>query len=412
MKYVNFYSGTALALIASLLGSLGAATGQMAPPLIVGALLFTVLVLGWAGGASDSRHELDRLTRLEFGRQLLAQSHIRQRDQLEASNEALRAQVKDCQAAIEVFTAAQAGTMVRITALEGENGRLRARAADVDWPLHPFAIVYGRAMDSDNIELAAFDGKNYLFPDGDCFERDGDTLDGFMAEFLTHHQLEVRLIESAENAKKWHEAHSSASDRITVLEVENAELRKRPAIDVAPGAAGGVDHENDMAVDSFAAAIKAKLSTRSAAGGGSWNDPAQCSIEHLQGVLVEWVAKGDPVSVGALAMMIQQRGGRTALAQHQQNPLLALLALQPLVEPVYIGKALMAHREARVVLDGGTGPKAAVFLVNISLTSWTYTKETAEAYARGWNSGVRALRGALTEAVVVKLLSAAPAESE
>ena len=127
MKYVNFYSGMALVLIASLLGSLGSTTGELAPPLVLGALLATVLVLGWAGGASDARAELDRLTRLESGRQLLAQSHIRQRDQLEASNEALRAQVKDCQAAIEVFTAAQAGTMVRITALEGENTELQKR---------------------------------------------------------------------------------------------------------------------------------------------------------------------------------------------------------------------------------------------------------------------------------------------
>lgn len=218
MKFINFYSGTALALIASLLGSLGAATGEMAPPLIVGALLFTVLVLGWAGGASDSRHELDRLTRLESGRQLQMTCNAAARNRLEAANEALRAQVRDSQAAIELFTAAQAKNMIRITALESEN----------------------------------------------------------------------------------------------------AELRK---------------------------------------------------------------------------------------------PALALLALQPLVEPVYIGKALMAHREARVVLDGGTGPKAAVFLVNISLTSWTYTKETAEAYARGWNSGVRALRGALTEAVVVKLLPTAPSDN-
>ncbi|ATD62527.1 MAG: hypothetical protein ACOH2S_27490 [Janthinobacterium svalbardensis] len=127
MKYVNFYSGMALVMIASILGSLGSATGELAPPLILGALLFTVLVLGWAGGASDARHELDRLTRLESGRQLLAQSHIRQRDQLEEANETLRAKLKDCQAAIERFTAAQAGTMVRITALEGENAELRKR---------------------------------------------------------------------------------------------------------------------------------------------------------------------------------------------------------------------------------------------------------------------------------------------
>ena len=127
MKYVNLYSGMALVLIASLLGSLGSTTGELAPPLVLGALLATVLVLGWAGGASDARYELDRLTRLEAGRQLLAQSHIRQRDQLEASNEALRAQVKDCQAAIELFTTSQAKNMILITALEGENAELQKR---------------------------------------------------------------------------------------------------------------------------------------------------------------------------------------------------------------------------------------------------------------------------------------------
>ena len=127
MKFINFYSGTALALIASLLGSLGAATGEMAPPLIVGALLFTVLVLGWAGGASDSRHELDRLTRLESSRQLQMTCNAAARDRLEATNESLRAQARDSQAAIELFTAAQAATMVRITALESENAELQKR---------------------------------------------------------------------------------------------------------------------------------------------------------------------------------------------------------------------------------------------------------------------------------------------
>lgn len=127
MKFFNFYSGTALALIASLPGSLGAATGEMAPPLIVGALLFTLLVLGWAGGASDSRHELYRVTRLEAGRQLQMTCNAAAHDRLEATNEALRAQARDSQAAIELFTAAQAKNMVRIAALEGENAELRKR---------------------------------------------------------------------------------------------------------------------------------------------------------------------------------------------------------------------------------------------------------------------------------------------
>ena len=143
-------------------------------------------MLGWAGGASDARHELDRLTRLEAGRQLKATCDAAARDRLETAAEILRAQVRDSQAAIELFTATQAKNMIRITAPEGEN----------------------------------------------------------------------------------------------------VELRK---------------------------------------------------------------------------------------------PVLALLELQPLVEPVYIGKALMAHREARAVLSGGTGPVTAVHLVNIGLTGWVYTQETAEA---------------------------------
>ena len=127
MKFINFYSGTALVLIASLLGSLGNTTGDLAPPLVLGALLATVLVLGWAGGASDARHEVDRLTRLEAGRQLQMACNAAARDRLETAAEVLRAQVKDSQAAIELFTAAQAKNMIRITALEGENTELRKR---------------------------------------------------------------------------------------------------------------------------------------------------------------------------------------------------------------------------------------------------------------------------------------------
>lgn len=82
-------------------------------------------MLGWAGGASDARHELDRLTRLEAGRQLKATCDAAARDRLETAAEILRAQVRDSQAAIELFTATQAKNMIRITAPEGENVELR-----------------------------------------------------------------------------------------------------------------------------------------------------------------------------------------------------------------------------------------------------------------------------------------------
>ncbi len=75
----------------------------------------------------------------------------------------------------------------------------------------------------------------------------------------------------------------------------------------------------------------------------------------------------------------------------------ALKGEVPLVEPVYIGKALRAGRQARAELSGGIGPVAAVHLVNIGLTGWIYTKETAEAYANGYNDGVKHLRHAVLE---------------
>jgi hypothetical protein len=79
----------------------------------------------------------------------------------------------------------------------------------------------------------------------------------------------------------------------------------------------------------------------------------------------------------------------------------------PLQEPVYIGKALLAQREARVVLAGDTGPVAAVHLVNIGLTGWIYTKETAEAYAAGYNTALKQYRTALLQVANVRHLTAA-----
>ncbi|MCW3678876.1 hypothetical protein, partial [Burkholderia cenocepacia] len=71
--------------------------------------------------------------------------------------------------------------------------------------------------------------------------------------------------------------------------------------------------------------------------------------------------------------------------------------IEPLTEPVTIRKALLAGRTARVVLSGGDGPVAAVHLVNIGLTGWIHTKETAEAYAKGFNQAAKWMQDALLE---------------
>ena len=69
-------------------------------------------------------------------------------------------------------------------------------------------------------------------------------------------------------------------------------------------------HFDDLAVNRFAAAIKAKLAKKRSEGRGGWDDPKQCSAVFLSRLMRDHVEKGDPLDVGAFAMMLQQRGER------------------------------------------------------------------------------------------------------
>jgi len=67
-------------------------------------------------------------------------------------------------------------------------------------------------------------------------------------------------------------------------------------------------HSDDMAVDRFANAMKAKLAKKRLEGRGGWEDKSRCSNAFLSKLLSDHVGKGDPVDVGNFAMMIHQRG--------------------------------------------------------------------------------------------------------
>lgn len=71
-------------------------------------------------------------------------------------------------------------------------------------------------------------------------------------------------------------------------------------------------HPDDLAVDRFAIAMKAKLTEKRAEGRRGWDDPAECSAGYLSMLLVEHIEKGDPLDVGNLAMMLHERGDRIA----------------------------------------------------------------------------------------------------
>lgn len=68
---------------------------------------------------------------------------------------------------------------------------------------------------------------------------------------------------------------------------------------------------DDLAVDHFAGAMKTKMAISQAKGRSGWDDPNQCTVESLQAMLLDHVAKGDPVDVANFCMMLWIRGGRT-----------------------------------------------------------------------------------------------------
>ncbi|WP_341989801.1 hypothetical protein [Azorhizobium sp. AG788] len=87
----------------------------------------------------------------------------------------------------------------------------------------------------------------------------------------------------------------------------------KPAIDAARSVlAAEPSHADDLAVDRFAVAMKAKLAKKRAEGRGGWDDKGACSNSALTRLLRNHVEKGDPIDVGNLAMMIHQRGERVA----------------------------------------------------------------------------------------------------
>src|SRR5699024_1903728 len=78
----------------------------------------------------------------------------------------------------------------------------------------------------------------------------------------------------------------------------------------------GDQHPDDAAVDQFAAAMKPKLAKKRADGRSGWQGATEAGLSAL---LHEHVAKGDPLDVGNLAMMLHQNGQRVAALSHAEG---------------------------------------------------------------------------------------------
>lgn len=122
-----------------------------------------------------------------------------------------------------------------------------------------------------------------------------------------------------------------AADNVEALvEQARAALASQPAKPADVGGVVGdfyVVHGDDAAVDLFAAAMKKKMAESRAKGRDGWYDPEQCPAERLQRMLVDHLAKGDPVDVGNFAMMLFNRdlptaalAAQTALPEFSRDP--------------------------------------------------------------------------------------------
>ena len=120
-------------------------------------------------------------------------------------------------------------------------------------------------------------------------------------------------------------------------------------------------HPDDLAVDRFAEAMKAKLAKKRAEGRSGWEDKDQCSREHLSKLLREHVEKGDPLDIMNFSMMLHQRGETVAPASA--------------VEPVTWLPAEEAPRGVRALIRHRSGLVDVVYKTNNGepfLETWRY----------------------------------------
>lgn len=116
------------------------------------------------------------------------------------------------------------------------------------------------------------------------------------------------VCEAVANARKDAEAQLCTFDRALRMRVERLMKEPETNAEVKSGM-----HPDDIGVDRFSDAMKAKLAKKRAEGRGGWDNRDECTAEHLSYLLVQHIIKGDPLDVGNLAMMLHQRGDRIVI---------------------------------------------------------------------------------------------------
>jgi hypothetical protein len=143
-----------------------------------------------------------------------------------------------------------------------------------------------------------------------------------------------------------------------------------------------VVHPDDIAINRFADAMKAKMAKQRAKGYGGWNDKNDCPTNRLQQMLVNHISKGDPVDVANFAMMLWSRGERTEQPAQQQEPVaIDRLYIEALIEGLYQNEdpvSIDAAEEFERLLKTPASPPASKPWVGIDAGDWNKIAYTSE----------------------------------
>lgn len=130
-------------------------------------------------------------------------------------------------------------------------------------------------------------------------------------------ELEPTIIEGLATDTAAHIAASNPQVTISLCdEIERLRASEAKMREVAARTPPRIDeHSDDIAIDTFATAMKAKMARQRERGYGGWNDPTLCPVSRLAKMLQDHLPKGDLVDVGNFLMMLSHReGGSAALA--------------------------------------------------------------------------------------------------
>jgi hypothetical protein len=137
-------------------------------------------------------------------------------------------------------------------------------------------------------------------------------LDGAWRAGYSPEQIIGALVEKqAKNeGRSWPDWRTMPTDKAIEHDRSCDANESAPGLEAPRGLSAGepAQHPDDVAVDAFAAAMKAKLAAARAKGRGGWQDKEDCSQQRLSDMLRAHVAKGDPRDVANFCMFLHQRG--------------------------------------------------------------------------------------------------------